>query len=134
MRVGIANKLAFGTGLAGIALLKKERVTFTLSGSMVDGRETTRFVAAPSTPFVSDAQYALTGGRNEGPHPWAFAPRRFYFIDEAALPSPRVYLYKKNTPTGVEIKLRETTLNGTVAISRTYNVHVDVWIFVSHFL
>lgn len=135
MKSSTVNKLAFGSGMAGAALLKRERVTFDISGSMVNNRITTITVQSPYSPFVADAQYSVSGSMSLPSRPWQSAPRSVYFDGEATMPTPRIYLSKRSTANGIEISLREVVLSGSsVSISGTYRVHVDVFVFVSHFL
>ena len=131
------SKAQFSTEFAGSALIQPPtRVTFTLSGTISGGESTlTATVNVPSGyKYFSDAQYTLDG-LTSGPVAtiWKKAPRNFYLIDESYSPIPRVYLYKRNYPNYVEIRLQLTNIGGgTFTLSKTYQVHVDVFLFTSN--
>lgn len=133
MKIDAVNKIRFGSPISGTGLLKKERITITLNpGSYPDGTEITRVVGLPvGAVYVSDAQYSVTGSQVENARPWSWAPRKFYLYNEAYLPTPRFYLYKNNKPNEVEIKC---LLYNCTPITGTYNIIIDVYVFVSHFL
>lgn len=136
MNIEQVNKVRMATPLAGVALLKKERVTFNISGSLTANAIVRQYIDIPAgVEYVTDAQFSLTGSMIERSMPWSFAPRRFYFINEAATPVPRIYLFKSNQPNRVEVGyFVGTPISGSQSLSGTYQVHVDVWVFVSHFL
>lgn len=133
MKISKVNKLRFGSPFSGVGLLKKERVTITLTpGSYADGTDISRYVDVPgAVAYVSDAQYSVTGSQTELARPWTWAPRKFYLYNEAYLPTPRFYLYKTNEGNRVRINC---LLYNCTPITGTYNIHIDVYVFVSHFL
>lgn len=133
MKADKAAMARFGSPFTGVAILKKETVTIPLNpGTYADGTKITRTVSIPgSIAYVSDAQYRLSGAQTEKARPWSLAPRKFYLINEAALPAPRFYLYKKNQSDQVVI---ECLLYNCQPITKSYTITIDVYIFVSHFL
>lgn len=136
MNIDQVNKVRMATPLAGVALFRKQRVTFNISGSLTANNIVRQYIDLPADlDYVTDAQFSVTGSQTERPMPWSFAPRRFYFINESATPTPRIYLFKSNQPGRVEVGyFVGTPISGSQSLSGNYQVHVDVWVFVSHFL
>lgn len=133
MKADKAQLVRFGSPVTGIGLWKKETVQFVIpAGNYADGKKYTQYVDVPGLDnYVSDAQYRITGGQTDPARPWSFAPRKFYFYNEAALPLPRVYLYKQNKKGQIQL---DAYLYWAQPITRSYTVTVDVFVYVSHFL
>lgn len=131
------SRTQFSSQLSGSGLIAPPiRVTFTISGTISGGVQTQSItVPVPGGyKYFSDAQYTLVGTTGYTPSTiWKAQPRNFYLIDEPTSPIPRVYLNKINQPTSVGVKLLLTNLGGgTFTLSRTYQVHVDLFLFTSN--
>lgn len=133
------SKTQFSSSFAGSALIQPPtRVTFTLSGTISGGvKVETKTVSVPSgVKYYSDGIYTLVGNTGYTPSTiWKKQPRNFYLIDESSSPIPRVYLSKLNTENEVLIEMLLTNIGGgTFTLSKTYQVHVDVFLFTSNTL
>ena len=131
------SKTQFSSSFAGSALIQPPtRVTFTLSGVVSGGeRFETKTVPVPNgVKYYSDGIYTLVGNTGYTPSTiWKKQPRNFYLIDESHSPIPRVYLSKLNKENEVTIGLQLTNLGGgTFTLSKTYQVHVDIFLFTSN--
>jgi|SRR5690606_30884292 len=130
MNSDAVQKMKFGSPISGAGVMIEQMVTFNLSGSMVDGRTSFRRIDVPLDGYFVDAWYRTRGTLNTPARPWVSAPRSQYLDTESALPTPRVYLYMISWPGYVEVLLLEVTLTGgTVSISGTYNVDVNLFIY-----
>lgn len=133
------SKTQFSSEFAGSALIQPPiRSTFTLSGTIAGGEQNmVNYVSLPDTmPYYSDAIYTLQGTPGYTPSTiWKKQPRSFYLFDESYSPVPRVYLNKRNESNRVVLYLQLTNIGGgTFTLSRTYYVHVDVFLFTSNTL
>lgn len=129
-----ASKAQFSSSFAGSALIFKERVDFTFSGTISGGSRTDyRYVSVPSgLKYFSDATWFISGGEDTDSEPWKRAPRSHYFMLEPSFPTPRVYLNKSNRQDSIEISAFITNAAGTFTLSRSYTVNVDVYVFSSN--
>lgn len=130
------SKTQFSTSFAGKALLQPlTTLTFNYSGTITGGQRIDSQVVPLLTgnKYTSDAIYQMSGSLVAGSFMWFKAPRSIFLVTEVTTPTPRVYLYKENTPSGVVVYAQitnNTTSNFTLA--GTYSLTVDVFVFGSN--
>lgn len=129
-----ASRAQFSSSFAGSALIFKERINFTFSGTISGGSRTDyRYVSIPGgLKYFSDATWFISGGENTDSELWKRAPRSHYFMLEPSIPTPRVYLNKRNRQDNIEISALITNVSGTFTLSRSYTVNIDVYVFSSN--
>ena len=129
------SKTQFSSELAGSALLIPPQViSSTFSGTISGGSQTrTFFVPYSDQRYFSSAIWNLTGPSSIDFQVWNRAPRSVYLMSEPTFPTPRIYISKKNTSTGVHVQMFITNATGTsFTLSGIHVVNVHVYIFGSN--
>lgn len=125
------SKIQYSTQVASTPLLEpRKQVVITFSGTITGGQQTKSvFIPYEQQQYFTNAMYSVSGSLVDLYKPWTRAPRVIYLTTETSSPTPRVYLYKNISISGITLEARIMNVNNTTfTLSGIYNINIVVFI------